>query len=753
MQARRYRTALLACTALAVLSLSTDALAQDAANAAGASTGQSTNLQAVVVKGRRVLPVGSVADTPLATQTTATEISRRQISSITDLGNTTEPGVGTGFDGSGVNIRGLDADRVLTSIDGVPLPYLTNGARQPGPSTTLGSSTRGDGGVDTYDFSSISTVDVMRGADSSRAGSGALGGALVLRTLEADDLIADGKDFGGLVKSTYDSADRSIGAWVALAKRFQDTSVLFQGGYVRGHERRNMGTVDTIGATRTESNPADFDQQNFMFKVRHDVGGGHTIGLTAERFHKDTTTDLKTDEGGITPRNYSDLDGDKERERNRVSVDYRYDAPDLSGPIDRADATLYWQQVVSDNSVYGTRTGGLAGPWYRGNEMEENGFGIVGSLGNQFDWGSTVHDVTVGGNLSYSKYSQYSAGRDVCDTMVPPSMSCSFHHTNQADMPDVDAYRVGLFIDDKISFADTGFSLTPGLRFDWYDYSPKETAAYQANSGYKGLPAGQSDFQFSPKLRAAYEVSPEVELFAQWSMAFKAPNPSELYMNYATPPMYRVIGNPDLKPETANGFEVGANLGDSEFGGRITGFYNRYKDFINDEIDYSDPAFPWGTTRYVNLDSVRIFGFEGRVHKSLANGFNVHASFAYANAEDRETGKKLASVAPFKGIIGGGYSTETWGVDTSLIAVAAVSEKSDATFQPRGYGIVNLTGWWEPEQFEGLRVTAGVYNLFDKEYYDAVKWRDIDLTTSTAQPKAYYSEPGRTFKVSISRKF
>ncbi len=750
MQARLSRSALLACTALAVLSLSTGAFAQDAANGGAASTGDSTNLQPIVVKGKRVSSADSVADTPLATQTTAADIEQRQITSITDLGNTTEPGVGTGFDGSGVNIRGLEADRVLTSIDGVPIPYLVNDARQAGPATTLGSSTRGDGGVDTYDFSSISTVDIMRGADSSRAGSGALGGAVLLRTLEADDLIAEGKDFGGLVKSTYDSADQSIGAWVAFAKRFQDTSVLFQGGYKRGHETKNKGSVDSLGATRTLPNPADYDQQNFLFKVRHDLGGGHTVGLTAERFRKDTETDLKTDE---LARNYTDLDSDKERERNRVSLDYRYEAPDLSGPIDRADATLYWQQVVSDNSVQGVRTGALAGPWYRGNDMDENSFGVVGSLSNQFDLGTTVHDVTVGGNLSFSKYGQYSAGRDVCDTMVPPPGSCAFHHTNQADMPDVDAYRIGLFVDDKVSFGDTGFSLTPGLRFDWYDYSPQETAAYKANSGYLALPAGNSDYQFSPKLRAAYEVNSQLELFAQWSMAFKAPNANELYMNYSTPPMYQVIGNPDLKSETSNGFEIGANIGDSDFGGRVTAYYNRYKNFINSETSYADPAYPWGSTTYVNLDRVRIFGFEGRVHKSFANGFNVHASFAYANGEDRDTGKKLASIPPFKGILGVGYSAETWGVDTSLIGVAAVSDRSDATFRPEGYGIVNLTGWWEPEQFEGLRVTAGVYNLFDKEYYDAVKWRDIDLSTSTAQPKAYYSEPGRTFKVSIARKF
>ena len=69
--------------------------------------------------------------------------------------------------------------------------------------------------------------------------------------------------------------------------------------------------------------------------------------------------------------------------------------------------------------------------------------------------------------------------------------------------------------------ATAGFSLTPGIRFDWYDHSPKDTAAYRGNPNYTGLPAGQSESQFSPKLLGKYEVTPELDVFAQWAMAFR----------------------------------------------------------------------------------------------------------------------------------------------------------------------------------------------------------------------------------------
>jgi hemoglobin/transferrin/lactoferrin receptor protein len=52
-----------------------------------------------------------------------------------------------------------------------------------------------------------------------------------------------------------------------------------------------------------------------------------------------------------------------------------------------------------------------------------------------------------------------------------------------------------------------------------------------------------------------------------------------------------------------------------------------------------------------------------------------------------------------------------------------------------------------------LRVEAGVYNIFDKKYFNALGVRGVDLASSSAQPRDFYSEPGRTFKVSLTQRF
>lgn len=735
MVAGRRRCALLAGSAvIAIMTGAGPVLAQQQDDADQATV----VLDSIDVQANADAP-GSIADTPTATRTTAQDIRDRRINSLQDLGDTTEPGVNFSAATKSINIRGLEDDRVLTVIDGVRVPYMPDYARS------------AYGGINTFDFTSLATIDIVRGADSSRGGSGMLGGAVILRTLEPGDLMLSGRNWGGFVQTTFDSSDSSVIGSAAYATRVQDTSVLFQGSYKRGNERRTNGDVGGDGLARTRANPLDYDQTNLLFKLRQDLAGGHTIGLSAERYSFDSTSDLFTTYG----RDYA-VDGNtgiENTRRERVSLDYRFDAPG-EGWVDSAEATLYWQRLRRQDGNEGVRITAPVGDYYRLSDNENATIGFTGSALKAFSTGSLHHELTLGIDLASTRTEQYMFGRDSCSVNYVPS--CAFHHINQADMPEVDGRRFGIFVDDRIAFGDSGFSLAPGMRYDWYDYTPRASAAWQDNSGYIDLPPARDGSRFSPRLRAAYEVTPSVEFYAQWSMGFRAPNVSELYHHYAKTsgfPTYEVLGNPDLRPEKSNGIEVGVNFGDQYFGGHVGAFHNRYRDFI-DTIQLATPNPGYMITQQaVNIDRVEISGFEARAHKLFSNGFHIRGSLAYARGRNLDTGEYLASVAPMKAVAAIGYSAEHWGVDLSAIGVAAVSENSNAVFKAPGYGIVNIGGWWEPEQIEGLRISAAVHNLFDKTYYDALGRRSVDLNSPTAQPAAFYSEPGRSFRLSITKQF
>lgn len=748
MTIRASQSALLLCTSMALISGHSTGHAQDANLQNGP-----TVLERITIKGKRVRAGDAAADTPLASTMDADVIRKKEVSNARDLGNTIEPGVDLieskpGKPG-GLFIRGLGGARVTTLVDDIPVPYFENYPRA-GVATTSMSDTN-----NSYDFSSLSRVDVVRGSDSSRIGPGALGGALVLRTLEPEDLIAEGRDWGGVAKLTYDSEDRSFGGSVAVAKKLQNTSVLFQGGYKKGHERENQGSDDIIGVNRTKANPADYDQYNLLFKIRQDLEGGNRIGFTAERFNLDSTSDLKTLQSftGATSNRVGDYWGYDDTRRERVSLDYEYEAPSTDTLVDSARMSLYWQRLIKDAGSYGTRNNGSN--YGRYNEMEERSVGLTGSAVSEFTTGNLNHEVRFGGNLQFSQTQQFL-------TVIPFTTVVS-----QSDMPDVDGKRFGMYLDDRIGFGDSGFALTPGVRFDWYDYNPKASSGFSSNtgSGIFGLPEGQDGVRLSPKLLATYELTPEVQLFGQWSMAYRPPTVNELYVNFTNAQGgYANIGNPNLKPETSQGFELGATYQADNLTGKITAFHNIYSNFIDVFGTPGGAGQPAQLFTWRNRDKVEISGVEISARQDFGNSIFVHGSLAYAYGKDSDTGEYIRTVAPFKSILGVGYEQEQWGLDLSTILSAGMREDGLATtitgasyqtFDAPGYGVTNLTAWWEPEQTKGLRIQAGVYNIFDKTYWNAVGTRDVSTSSITTanQPVAFYTEPGRSFKISLTQKF
>ena len=748
---RHWRSVLLVCTAVAAVLPVSQSFAQSApATTPEAAADDSTVLQKIVVKGKRVAP-GSVADTPLATEVTQKQLEEKQVTNYDDIGRSVDAGVNYSRADAGFNLRGLSGARILTTIDGIPIPYISNSSRQ-----GAFAPANANGGGDTFDFDSLSSLDIVRGADSSKGGTGVLGGAIVLNTLEPEDLIPEGRDWGAIVKSTYDSEDRSFSGSAAAAKKIGGISILFQGGYRKGHERANMGNNDVYGALRTEANPADFDQNNLLFKLRQELEGGHRIGLTAERFRRDLETDLRHLQGGTSPRNFmiDNYDGREQRDRDRVSLDYDYEAQSSDAFFSSARATLYWQDLKKEAGSGGRTTANVA--YGRNNEVENETWGFSGTATKDFEYSGLSHSVRVGLDVGVSSWSQYSWA------LCPTSTTCPALN-NQAEVPDVDSQNLGLVVEDKIEIGNTGFTLTPGFRFDWFNYNPSTGGGFSNNTGLTrfGDLRDRTEAAISPKILATYDLTPDVELYMQLAVGFRAPTVDELYSRFYNPTgRYAQLGNPDLEPEIGRGIEIGANFDTGDFTGRVAAFHTRYQNFI--ETVTTTDATGFTEFNYTNVAAATISGIEASAVKTFNNGINLHASLAYAYGRNEETTQRLRSVAPFKAIVGGGWSNETFGFDLSSTLSAGmltdhlntVGTTPDTTFDAPGYAIVDLTGWWTPEQLPGLRVQAGVYNIFDQEHYNALAVRDVNLNSATAsQPREWYSEPGRTFKVSLTKTF
>jgi len=78
-------------------------------------------------------------------------------------------------------------------------------------------------------------------------------------------------------------------------------------------------------------------------------------------------------------------------------------------------------------------------------------------------------------------------------------------------------------------------------------------------------------------------------------------------------------------------------------------------------------------------------------------------------------------------------------------AAARTKTASNTDFKAPGYGVVDLTAYFEPKALGGLRLQAGLFNALNKKYWNAISVPNGAL----AQPADYYSESGRSIRAAI----
>lgn len=733
----------LSALTLAVLSIGV-VQAQNATQSTELSAEQ-TALQAVSQTFDAITVMGEKLNEPMpwATQTDRQTLDRLQILDWSELGSRAEPGVNFNATNRSINIRGLDENRVLTRIDGIRQSYLKD--------------IRGDmggvrGGLNTIDFNTLTAIDIVRGSDSSTVGSGALGGVVDVRTLNPSDLLMGGKTFGALGKTAYQSVDNSWLINAALAGQANDRMQwLFQAGTQLGNQTINGGNMGGYGLTRTEPNPDSYTQQNYMLKLQQQFDGGHLVGLTGVYFERQDNIDDLTSAPTTYQPGQTDLTEKSTRES--LALNYAWAAQGRSALLDSVAAQVYWQKVKLASTQNATRISPPRGAYNRSNSIQESTYGLnleatksfKGKVGQMwesgFEWFGT-------------QTQQYVSGSDTCRSYrFPP---CSFMHANQADVPTTNGDQYGLWLQNTLDFAQGQFSLRPAIRYDSYSQRP-DNSSFGKNPANTVLPSASGE-AWSPKLMGTWRPLDTLSLYVQYAQGFNAPSATQLYSRYGSPGTYLVQGNPNLEAETSEGWEFGAKFGNKQVNGAVTYFDNHYKNFIEGVTGPGNKQYPYFIQSYENLADVRIYGLETRGEWQITKGWRTYGSLAYTVGQNQNTNQSLNSVAPLTGIFGVEYSRPSWSVRTQLTAAAARTQvtnplptrkSSEPDFQAPGYGVVDLMATWQPEHIKGMTLQVGLFNLFDKTYWNAL---DVPTAGSSrfSRPVDAYTQPGRNVSVSLS---
>lgn len=741
--------------ALALLLALPAAHAADAA-AADAAGAEVNELNRVVVSATRT--EREVQDVPATVNVIDRErMDNELVRDIRDLFRY-EPGVEVGsnrerFGLGDIRIRGLGGNRVRVLVDGVS---VSDGF-------AIGSFS--NAGRNFVDLDTVKAVEVVRGPSSALHGSDALGGVVSFVTKDPNDYLKDGaKTYFGL-KLGVESQNEGLFGNATAAFGGDRWSGLVVVNHHQGQETENMGTRDTLDASRTQPNPQNSDGRSLLTKLVYAPSENQRFRLTVEGSEDQTDTDVFTARGtalsmpGAPQVRVLSQTGDDHQTRARVSFAHEIDSLD-SALADSLQWQVYRQDSETTQRTREQRVSVVGGreisPTLRLREFnfDQRVYGAEATAHKDFSTGSVAHTLTYGFEYENTEFRQKRDGRAVNLTTGAVSNVISPDTFPVRDFPISKTHNAGVFVQDEIQFADGRFRLVPAVRVDRYELRVQRDPIFTTdNPGVKI--SDLSKTSVSPKLGAVWHFAPDWSVYGGYQRGFRAPPYNDVNLGFTNLQFgYTAIPNPDLKPETSDGYELGLRFSSKAVYAQVAAYYNEYQDFIESNRQVSaPPQTPLIVFQSQNVAKARIRGVElrggvdfGEWNASLA-GWSTRFSAAYSKGEDKTADRPLESIAPLTATLGVAYDRDDWGVE---LAGRFAKRKSDLPapnrFAAPGYGVLDLLAHWNFAP--GARFNVGVFNLGDKKYWDSA---DLPGTiTAASSILDRYTAPGRNVGASVA---
>ena len=645
----------------------------------------------------------------------------------------------TGRDGNaGFNIRGMQGNRVLLTIDGMRVPRELVGG-------VLGSAAFGR---DYYDLGLISRVEVVRGATSALYGSDGIGGMVAMFTLQPEQLLQPGQSFGGRLSLRADTEDDSQGVGLTLAgvasPQWQWLGSVQTG---RAGALDNQGANEAANSTRTAPNPQRDRNHSLLGKLVFTPGGGQRHTLTAEHIDKSTDVDALSARGvnPATPGATRDLQGEMDSSRTRLSWDGQF--PLRSAWADQLRASVGVQQSEKREVATEQRTPtavNRATFRVRGVTYWEDILQLSLQAERNRDLGhGWAHRLVYGTELTRTEMENLTTG-------VAPPAGDTFPLQR---FPTTRETTAALFVQSE--FISERWSLIPALRYDRFDIDAQE------NPLFRRALADLSGDALSPKLGIIFRPQPHWQIFGNVAAGFRAPSPLQLnnfFENLVGVAPYRTIPNPNLRPERSQTVELGARGQHGALQWLATAFTGRYRDFIEDQVavggrgTVADPL----TFQSVNRGRVRLHGFELEGRWALSPATSLRASYGQTEGRDTALNQPLNSVNPARLVLGLEHRLQQWTLGARLTHTAA-KDHADIHNTLTGGAVQFATPSWTTLDLHSswqitrqTRLSAALNNLTDRKYWH---WGNVQGQPGNSALLDAFTSPGRSLSLSLVSSF
>ena len=559
-----------------------------------------------------------------------------------------------------ISIRGESSRRVAVMIDGQRLTDHTN-----------------YGQPILIDPSLIERIEVVRGSSSVTSGSQAIGGVVNIITKKGANKPFELVTRGGLIGATNGwRASASAAGTLAAGAGEVDYRLTF--GRMRQDDRRTPdGILD-------RSSTSDRTLAGYLAYRQ----GNHSAGI--EFLGYDLAAAVPTGDADF----FIDL---PKRDLRKTSL--FYEVTELTPWLERLRVDVHRQTIdrefVNDITQYPSAIMPSA-PFSRVQVLS-------GSVDRQLTWGAslraemrlTERSRTMAG-IEYEDDS-LTADKDTVTTMVPVSPPPPVISTQRLRHDEASIRTISIYGQHEV---DLGRDLTFTLGGRWYDVRARHEVAIEngvdqdrnANSDRRAL--------FSAGL--VWQPDGDTAIRANISQGYVYPSLSQLFLSTTAGGEGTLIGNPDLNPERATTFELGARRDAGNLLIDATLFHSRAKDYIaTAPVVTSNPRD--SISEYVNIDRANTWGLE--LHAEYDSGFYgltpyitaaaMRREFVYGNGEEtRDSG--TPSLAGRIGIRKAWSLGDVDGeIDLFIRGESSASLRNDSgaiTAHAAGYGTLNLHG-------------------------------------------------------------
>ena len=662
-------------------------------------------------------------------------------------------------DAGNINIRGLEGNRILTQIDGVTIPRFS-----------YGKSTFSVSRSNFIELSNLGKIEVLKGSGSSLYGSDALGGVVTLRSLNPEDVLKEDQKTAVRLSTGYKSVNSSIKPNLKYAFRDGDIEGIVSLTYENLEElqRKNDATF---------KDELDGDNNSVYGKIIRKIGDNKQISLLLENVNKNKTK--TANENNLDSLQYG---GSKETSKDitestssRGVIEYKYKSK-VDRKIDAFKGNFYISNLEYQNEWRYTGSNTRSGNANENQitDLDQN------TIGTGFQFTNNISGENFDQKLTYGFEGSFFDGdriqRDYAVSGGVATLDGTYRRNPQSDVR-----KYGLYVQDEISKGK--WDLIAGLRYDniKLDAHPS-TEWYNSGSSYLsdregtvGAPHDIEDDNISPNLSLMYRLNKSSNIYGKYSKGFRTPSWEEfnsshinVYNSRGSWRSYSTLGNPNLKSEKSDNYEIGIKSVNKNFDYSIAGFYQKFENFLEQSVQdgsttISTSVGPLSSTIYrtKNVADAKVYGFEARTayyFDEKGSGLSFENAFSYQYGDNETDNEPLDTINPFSLVSNLKYlfpnEKLVLNLKNTYTGVPRTSSTySSATYAyiPEAYNITDLElGYKVSENFS---TNLGIYNIFDTTYY---KWSDLRSNGGDGTDDEYYqryAQPGTSIQAGFSWRF